>query len=325
MNRAGSDRQPFLFGIDFECTEGFFHPVVPGTPLPLRFCTPRHRPAPEHCLPDSRQRPVPSPELRILHTDLQQYRRQFAIAEEGLHYGNSFLLNLTGRTRVATNLSLEEVFERSRSPYKLLWPGRFVCFSPEPFVRISPGGTVSTYPMKGTADATRPGADRDLMDDYKEQCEHRTIVDLMRNDLNRIARQVRVRRFRYLEAVETTRGRIWQTSSEITGELGPDWTGRSGDLIRELLPAGSVSGAPKESTVRLIREAEGIPRGFYTGVFGFFDGYCLDSAVLIRFLEQGPDGLYFRSGGGITVNSRADAEYAELLEKIYLPIPDATE
>lgn len=94
-----------------------------------------------------------------------------------------------------------------------------------------------------------------------------------------------------------------------------------GNLVFSLLPAGSVSGAPKSSTLRLIQKAEAMPRGFYTGVFGLFDGMSLDSAVMIRYIEQdGESQMYFRSGGGLTINSQAEDEYREVIQKIYLPI-----
>ena len=91
-------------------------------------------------------------------------------------------------------------------------------------------------------------------------------------------------------------------SSEITGTLPADKEKRFGSIIKELLPAGSISGAPKEATIEAIREAEGQQRGFYTGVFGYFDGSSFDSAVMIRYIEQLPDGQYlFRSDSGITI------------------------
>ncbi len=86
-----------------------------------------------------------------------------------------------------------------------------------------------------------------------------------------------------------------------------------------MLPAGSVCGAPKTSTVKIIKQAEVIPRGYYTGIFGYFDGHSLDSAVMIRFIEERNGRKYFRSGGGITVLSEPQAEYNEVMEKIYLP------
>ena len=113
---------------------------------------------------------------------------------------------------------------------------------------------------------------------------------------------------------------ILQTSSEISGQLPDGWQNELGTLLFKLLPAGSISGAPKAATQKLIRQAEGLPRGYYSGVFGYFDGQPLDSDVLIRFIEKVDNRYYFRSGGGITVNSQAKEEYQEILEKIYLPI-----
>ena len=93
-----------------------------------------------------------------------------------------------------------------------------------------------------------------------------------------------------------------------------------GEILFKLLPAGSITGAPKKKTMEIIAEAEGYDRGFYTGVMGYFDGKQLDSAVMIRFLEQTQQGLLFKSGGGITSQSVAENEYEELKQKIYVPI-----
>ncbi len=87
-----------------------------------------------------------------------------------------------------------------------------------------------------------------------------------------------------------------------------------------MLPAGSISGAPKKKTLEVIAEAEQYTRGYYTGVFGIFDGENIDSGVMIRFLEQGPDGLIYKSGGGITAMSNIHEEYQELTDKIYVPL-----
>ena len=87
-----------------------------------------------------------------------------------------------------------------------------------------------------------------------------------------------------------------------------------------MLPAGSISGAPKEATRKIIQEAESEPRGYYTGVCGYYDGNELDSAVIIRYIENDENQYYFRSGGGITAYSDCEEEYKEVLEKIYLPI-----
>ena len=112
-----------------------------------------------------------------------------------------------------------------------------------------------------------------------------------------------------------------QVSSEIRGRLAGGWQAEVGDLFFRLLPAGSITGAPKKKTMEIIAEAETYERGFYTGVMGYFDGNSLDSAVMIRFLEQQTDGsLIFKSGGGITSQSDLTSEYNEMKQKVYVPI-----
>ena len=148
----------------------------------------------------------------------------------------------------------------------------------------------------------------------------RTLYDRRSHPERSVATRVQVKRFRYVEKIHTSQGEILQTSSEISGQLPDGWQNELGTLLFKLLPAGSISGAPKAATQKLIRQAEGLPRGYYSGVFGYFDGQTLDSAVLIRFIEKVDNRYYFRSGGGITVNSQAKEEYQEILEKIYLPI-----
>jgi para-aminobenzoate synthetase component I len=86
------------------------------------------------------------------------------------------------------------------------------------------------------------------------------------------------------------------------------------------LPAGSICGAPKKKTIDLIQSAENHERGYYTGVFGCFDGENLHSGVMIRFIEKTSDGLVYKSGGGITHLSHPKEEYNEMIKKIYVPI-----
>ena len=158
------------------------------------------------------------------------------------------------------------------------------------------------------------------MQSDKEFTEHNTIVDLIRNDLALVSQNIQVTKYRYLEKVNTYRGAIYQTSSEICGELNENWQASVGSLLAKLLPAGSISGAPKEKTLEIIQQAEIGQRGYYTGIFGYFDGENLESAVAIRFIEQNNERLLFRSGGGITAKSVLSDEYNELLEKVYVPI-----
>ncbi|MCK5853733.1 MAG: chorismate-binding protein, partial [Sulfurovaceae bacterium] len=99
-----------------------------------------------------------------------------------------------------------------------------------------------------------------------------------------------------------------------------DWRDNLGDILEQLLPAGSITGTPKRSTVDIINKIENYNRGFYTGVFGVFDGENLYSAVMIRFIEKKENKLYYKSGGGITIDSDARSEYEELIDKIYLPL-----
>lgn len=91
----------------------------------------------------------------------------------------------------------------------------------------------------------------------------------------------------------------------------------------KLLPAGSISGAPKPKTLDIIKEAELDKRGYYTGIMGIFDGNSFDSAVMIRYVEKKGKQLVFRSGGGITAQSKAHEEYNEMVDKVYFPWKDA--
>ena len=128
-----------------------------------------------------------------------------------------------------------------------------------------------------------------------------------------------MKRYRYVEAIETNRGRILQTSSEVEGRLAGGWQGRVGDIVFSQLPAGSITGAPKPETVRIIAEAENYKRGFYTGVMGCYAGGALDSAVMIRFVENCGGKLFFKAGGGITSKSECKKEYNEIKQKVYVP------
>ena len=207
-----------------------------------------------------------------------------------------------------------------RAKYCAWLPGHFLCFSPEIFVRISSDGVISSYPMKGTIDATLPDAEQRILSDPKEQAESATIVDLIRNDLSSVAEHVRVERYRYIDRVETRGGALLQVSSEVTGQLPSGWQGELGTILSKLLPAGSITGAPKAATQALIARAEQHERGFYTGICGFFDGESLDTGVMIRFIERDGEHFYYHAGGGITINSDCRSEYEEVIEKIYLPL-----
>lgn len=260
------------------------------------------------------------PYLKKFPRSFQVYEKAFNLVKEHLLFGNSYLVNLAQPTPIETNLGLKEIFFQASTPYKLWIHEQFVCFSPEIFVQIQEG-LIYSYPMKGTIDATIPQAREILLNNPKELAEHRTIVDLIRNDLNQISKKVRVEKFRYVDEVLTNQKNLLQVSSQIVGELPPDYPRRIGEIIFQLLPAGSISGAPKKKTLEIIQAAEPYPRGDYTGIFGYFDGKNLNSGVMIRFIEKIDHQLYFKSGGGITALSKVEEEYQELIDKVYLPIP----
>lgn len=249
----------------------------------------------------------------------ESYKRSFSIVRQNILGGNSFLTNLTCRSLLDTNLSLKDIFLRSQAKYKLWIKDHFTVFSPEIFVRIK-DGKISSFPMKGTIDASSPYAAQDLLNDSKEAAEHATIVDLIRNDLSMVADKVNVSRYRYIDELQTHCGKILQTSSEIEGVLPVNYPEILGEILFKLLPAGSITGAPKKKTMEIIKNSETYDRGFYTGVMGYYDGLNLDSAVMIRFVEQEEGRLFFKSGGGITCRSEVESEYNEMIQKIYVPI-----
>lgn len=313
MNQWGRERTPFLFVIDFEMQKILLYRMDKPLPSNVKFSFPRVErnvnATYNYKQGYFRKEPIP----------FNQYYKVFNEVRRQIISGNSFLLNLTFPTRLETNLTLAGIFENSQSKYRLLIDDTFVCFSPETFVSIHKG-KISTYPMKGTIKADIPNASEIILSNLKESAEHYTIVDLLRNDLSLVATDISVERFRYIERIPTGGGNILQVSSEISGVLPADYHEHLGDILFKMLPAGSVTGAPKRKTLEIIREAEPSSRGYYTGVCGHFDGNDLDSAVMIRFIEKRENGdLYFRSGGGITHNSNAESEYQELIDKVYVP------
>lgn len=309
-NLFGTKRTPFFFLLNFDLTELVLMSLDDLKDIYLKIGNI------ERC-PDIR---IGSDKyFKNNHISFGEYKEGFDKVKMELNYGNTYLLNLTFPTHIETNYSFEEIFILAQSKYKLLYKDRFVSFSPETFVKIE-NNRIYSYPMKGTIDASMFNSRDMLLEDNKERFEHNTIVDLIRNDLSIVSNNVEVLKYRYIDRVHTSRGDVFQTSSEICGELNSDWNEHIGDILMQLLPAGSISGAPKQMTCRIIREAEKDNRGFYTGVFGIFDGSKLDSAVNIRFIEKVADnGMLYRSGGGITSKSDVIDEYNELINKVYLP------
>jgi para-aminobenzoate synthetase component 1 len=317
INNFAALRTPFLFIIDYKAEQGY---VIKQDELDDRFVRFESQKqtikSKEH---ETRNLEHKTLKWQVLQISLKEYRPKFDYIVAQIHLGNSFLTNLTQPTQIETNLSLLELYQLGSAKYKLWLKDQFTVLSPETFVRIE-GRTISSYPMKGTIDASVPNAEKIILNDPKEKAEHATIVDLIRNDLSLVAENVEVKRYRYIDKLKTNKHDLLQVSSEISGRLSENYLERLGDILFSLLPAGSISGAPKPKTLEIIENAEGYERGFYTGICGWFDGENLDSAVMIRFIEQKGDKLFFKSGGGITAQSDLQKEYEELIQKVYVPI-----
>ena len=313
MNEWASAGIPFLFIIDFEQLKPLAFRLDEIDPEKLLYDI--------NGLTNCRTDPGQLTPARLVKypEPYADYLVKFNKVKDEIANGNTFLLNLTCSTPVGVNSSLREIFHMSSARYKIWLDNEFVCFSPESFVIIN-NGKISSFPMKGTIDADLPDAERVILNDTKETAEHYTIVDLIRNDLSMVSSRVRVERFRYFDTLETNEKRLLQVSSEVCGDLDDGYQSYLGDIIFSLLPAGSVSGAPKKKTTEIIASAEGMPRGYYTGIAGVFDGRNLDSGVMIRFIEKSDDGYSYRSGGGITSFSDPLSEYNEMIDKIYVPV-----
>lgn len=306
LSTLASSKTPFLFYTDFEATQTHVYTLDELADEDIEFDF-AHQTYIVH-----------QQTLQTFPLDFQSYKKGFDRIIEKIRSGETYLLNYTCQTPIKTSLSLHEIFECANAPFKLRVKDEFVCFSPERFIQIK-DGHIYTYPMKGTIDASLPEAEEKILDDAKEMAEHIMVVDLLRNDLSMVAKDVKVNRFRYIDKIRAGEKELLQVSSQIQGRLEDDWETNLSSILQTLLPAGSISGAPKKSTLKIIKEVESYQRGYFSGVFGYYDGKEFDSAVMIRFIENTPDGLVYKSGGGITLESDAACEYQEMQDKIYLP------
>jgi para-aminobenzoate synthetase component I len=313
INKYAHEAKSFLFLVDFDLHQMHFFDELELSHEHIHVSFPNLKTTP---IFSTHEKTI---ELKPKLLSFENYKKQFDKVMQGLLYGNSFLTNLTMATPIETKSSLANIFTASDAKYKLLFKDEWVCFSPETFIKIT-DGKIYSFPMKGTIDANFPNAKETILHDEKEIAEHYTIVDLIRNDLSRVAQNVRVEKFRYVEKIKATDKELLQVSSKIVGDLPKNYQAQLAETLFALLPAGSISGAPKKKTLEIIHDAENYQRGFYTGVAFHFDGKNLDSCVLIRFIENIEGELFYKSGGGITINSDAEKEYQELIQKIYVPI-----
>lgn len=313
INTLGKNNEPFLFIFDFKAENAIVltNDEIDSTMIKFQFEENNN----------TNRKPTHRSNITfdVFPIKEAEYLSKFNKVKQEIYRGNSFLTNLTQPTPIKTNISLENIFYNSKAKFKLWLKDWFVVFSPEIFVQIK-NGKISSYPMKGTIEANLPNAKERILNNEKEKAEHATIVDLIRNDLSTVANEVEVVRFRYIEKIRTNKTDLLQVSSHIQGELADDYKQNLGDILYKLLPAGSISGAPKSKTLEIIESTEDYSRGFYTGICGYFDGENLESAVMIRFIEQNNGKLVFKSGGGITFMSDGRKEYEELIQKVYVPI-----
>ncbi len=245
-------------------------------------------------------------------------------AIEYVHAGDCFQVNLSQRLLAPLREPPFALWQRLRRINPAPFGGYFdtgdaqiISASPERFLQVNPAGDIVTRPIKGTRPRGRTPAEDaaqllDLTTNAKDRAENVMIVDLMRNDIGRVAEVGSVRvpvvcepeSFRY----------VHHLVSEVRGRLGPDvsrW-----DLLKAALPGGSVTGAPKVRAMQVIAELETTARGAYCGSLGFvgFDG-ALDTNILIRTFTAAGGYVQFPVGGGVVADSDPAREYAETLHK----------
>lgn len=310
LNEFGENKTPCLFICDFDANRNIVLPVDELITNNIYFNFEGFGNLTETC----------SAKILLEPEELNfaLYQTAFNQVMAEIQNGNTFLINLTFEILLKNKDTLLKIYQSAKARYKILFQDHWCCFSPEPFIKTQ-GQKISTFPMKGTTLSDTADNLHKLHSNTKETDEHATIVDLMRSDLSRIAREVQLEEFRFAEKLSAPDSAHFQTSSKISGVLDSDWRSNLGSILFTLLPAGSVSGAPKIKTVEIIKHVERYDRGFYTGVAGYFDGENLNSAVLIRFIQKRNNSLYFKAGGGITSQSTASEEYREILRKIYIP------
>ncbi len=271
---------------------------------------------------------TPEPVQATARHTATAYARLIARCREAIRQGDAYQLCLTTRFTVDAAADPVTAYLRLRAATPSHHGGiirvgatTLVSASPERFLEIS-SGIVRTHPIKGTRPrgATAEEDQRlvdELRDNAKERAENVMIVDLMRNDLQRVCVPGSVVVDRLLD-VESYAA-VHQLVSAISGTLDAD--ARIGDVLDATFPAGSMTGAPKLSAMSILHALEGQPRGVFAGCFGWIghDG-AADLAMVIRSIVFQPGGAYVGAGGGITWHSDATAEVREVGVKARGPL-----
>ncbi len=266
--------------------------------------------------------------------DRSGYEEAFAHVRERIRSGDTYQVNLTFPLRASFSGDPRSLYRAlvsaQQAPYGSYLRHdeiHVVSVSPERFFTVK-GGRIVTNPMKGTRPRGRwlseDVANRDdLVDSGKDRAENVMIVDLIRNDLGRIARfgSVTVDDLFTVEAYPT----VWQMTSSVSAQLAAGVSLE--DVFAALFPCGSVTGAPKPSTMRIISELESHPRGIYCGAIGFIppgdglDGASFSVAIRTAVVDQSEGIVTYGVGGGVTWGSGVDGEYAEALAKARVLAP----
>ncbi|MEP6665683.1 MAG: aminodeoxychorismate synthase component I [Nocardioidaceae bacterium] len=262
----------------------------------------------------------PPPATIISTVDRAHFGEAFVRVQSELRRGNSYETNLTFRTVVASLADPVSTYRRLRR----LSPAPYAAFiahqgtsllssSPERFARLSVDGWLETRPIKGTTPryddpVLDAEAARRLVSEPKFRGENLMIVDLLRNDLSQVCRvgTVEVTDLMHVESYPS----VHQLVSTIRGRLRDDVT--MVQALHALFPGGSMTGAPKQRTMQIIADVETTARGVYSGALGWIrDDGSVDLGIIIRSLVHEGEHYTLGTGGGITVRSDWDEEYAE--------------
>ena len=249
-----------------------------------------------------------------------------AMVEQAKHYireGDIFQIVLSNRLSAPFEGSLLNTYRVLRtlnpSPYMFYFSGTDVEVagaSPETLVKLE-DGVLHTFPLAGTrprgkTEAKDKALEEELLADEKELAEHNMLVDLGRNDLGKISKygSVQVEKLRSVERYS----HVMHIGSTVRGELRADCDGL--DAVEAVLPAGTLSGAPKIRACQLIGELENNKRGIYGGAIGYLDFTGnLDTCIAIRIAYKKNGKVFIRSGAGIVADSVPEKEYAECINK----------
>ncbi len=250
-----------------------------------------------------------------------EYESGFAHIRAGIEAGNSYQVNYTFPLESAFSGNAWSCYRQlaraqgaAYSAWLDLGSHRILSFSPELFLRRN-GSSLVAQPMKGTARRGRwleedQQAAAQLAASEKDRAENIMIVDLLRNDMGRVAETGSVE-VSDVFAVEPC-GELLQMTSKISASLRSETD--FVDVMTALFPCGSVTGAPKVSSMGIIADVEGWPRGIYTGAIGFIrpgGDFVLNVAIRTLVIEAKTGSAKFGVGGGVTWDSNADGEYDE--------------